>query len=94
MKQRGRLAAASFEALPPDFDGDRLRAVDYRDTEHFRVTRDFLENPERFFRYLFDNAPTDFLRLDDVSAGEDGETPEADTPDTETPEEEEAEEQG
>jgi predicted ATPase len=34
-------------------DGDRITEVDYCKTEHFRVTRDFLESPERFFRYLF-----------------------------------------
>lgn len=34
-------------------DGGRITEIDYRDTEHFRVTRDFLESPERFFRYLF-----------------------------------------
>jgi len=30
----------------------RITPVDYRDTEHFRVTRDFLAAPERFFRHL------------------------------------------
>jgi predicted ATPase len=28
--------------------------VDYRDTEHFRLSRDFLNAPERYFRHLFD----------------------------------------
>jgi predicted ATPase len=36
------------------FDGDRPATVAYRDTEHYRITRDFLEAPERFFRYLFE----------------------------------------
>lgn len=31
----------------------RLREVDYRETEHFQLTRDFLNSPERFHRYLF-----------------------------------------
>jgi predicted ATPase len=31
----------------------RLREIDYRETEHFRLTRDFLNAPERFHRYLF-----------------------------------------
>ena len=31
----------------------RLHEVNYRDTEHFRLTRDFLNAPERFHRYLF-----------------------------------------
>lgn len=30
-----------------------IEAVDYRDTEHFRITRDFLDAPERFCRHLF-----------------------------------------
>lgn len=37
-----------------NFDGDRLRAVDYRDTEHYRITKDFLDAPERYFKYLFE----------------------------------------
>lgn len=37
-------------------DGGAIQAVDYRETDHFRVTRDFLDSPERFFRYLFDDA--------------------------------------
>jgi predicted ATPase len=36
-------------------DDGVIREVDYRDTEHFRLTRDFLDAPERFFRYLFNN---------------------------------------
>jgi predicted ATPase len=35
-------------------DGGAIQEVDYRDTDHYRVTRDFLESPERFFRYLFE----------------------------------------
>lgn len=42
-------------------DGGAITEVDYWDTEHYRTTRDFLEAPERFFRYLFsdpdDGAP-------------------------------------
>lgn len=34
-------------------DGGRISEVDYRDTEHYRITRDFLESPEQYFRYLF-----------------------------------------
>ncbi|HSK18592.1 MAG TPA: AAA family ATPase [Longimicrobiales bacterium] len=36
------------------FDGEALEPIAYRDTEHFRITRDFLEAPERFFRHLLD----------------------------------------
>jgi predicted ATPase len=32
----------------------QLRAVTYQETEHFQLTRDFLNKPERFHRYLFD----------------------------------------
>ena len=35
-------------------DGGIVEQVDYRDTEQFRITRDFLAAPERFFRYLFE----------------------------------------
>lgn len=35
--------------------GDRgLEAVPYEETEHYQLTRSFLESPERFFRHLFD----------------------------------------
>lgn len=34
-------------------DEGRLREVDYRDTEHFQLTRDFLNAPERYHRHLF-----------------------------------------
>ena len=33
-----------------------LRPVQYRDTEHFQLTRDFLNKPERYHRYLFEEA--------------------------------------
>lgn len=36
------------------FDGDGIEAVAYEETEHFRVTRAFLGNPERYLRELFD----------------------------------------
>jgi predicted ATPase len=34
-------------------DGGEVREVDYRETDHYRLMRDFLEAPERYFRYLF-----------------------------------------
>jgi predicted ATPase len=34
-------------------DGDAPEEVDYRDTKHFLLTRDFLNSPERFFKHLF-----------------------------------------
>jgi len=36
------------------FDGDTLEQVAYRDTEHYRITRDFLDAPERFLRHLLE----------------------------------------
>jgi predicted ATPase len=34
------------------FDGGTIEPVDYRDTEHYRLTRDFLNAPERYLRHL------------------------------------------
>ena len=34
-------------------DGDAVEEVDYRQTNHFLITRDFLNSPERFFKHLF-----------------------------------------
>jgi predicted ATPase len=36
-------------------DGDRIREIAYRESDHYRVTRDFLNAPERYYKYLFDN---------------------------------------
>ena len=33
-------------------DGEGIQAVEYRETEHYQLTRRFLENPERMLRYL------------------------------------------
>ncbi len=33
--------------------GDSIREIAYRETEHYRVTRDFLNSPERYFKHLF-----------------------------------------
>lgn len=46
-------------------DGGRIEEIDYRDTEHYRVTRDFLESPERFFRYLFSEPEGEESGLDE-----------------------------
>ncbi len=40
-------------------DDEGMRRVDARDTEHVRLTRDFLNAPERYFRHLFDSDTTD-----------------------------------
>jgi predicted ATPase len=34
-------------------DGDGIEEMDYRQTRHFLITRDFLASPERFFKHLF-----------------------------------------
>lgn len=36
-------------------DGDNLEEVDYKETDHYIVTRDFLLHPEKFFKHLFSN---------------------------------------
>lgn len=34
------------------FEGDRIQPIDYRDSEHFQLTRDFLNGPDRYLRHL------------------------------------------
>lgn len=34
-------------------DGGPIASVDYRNTRHFQLTRDFLNCPERFYKHLF-----------------------------------------
>lgn len=36
-------------------DDDGINVIDARQTEHVRLTRDFLNAPERFFRHLFES---------------------------------------
>lgn len=36
-------------------DGDSIRQVECHETEHFRVTRDFLNAPERYLKRLFED---------------------------------------
>ncbi|UGV40727.1 AAA family ATPase [Methanococcoides orientis] len=36
-----------------DFDGDRITEVEYGDTDHYNITKDFLNARERYFRELF-----------------------------------------
>ncbi len=40
-------------------DGDSIREISYRDTEHYIVTRDFLNSPERYFKHLFRTDPAE-----------------------------------
>lgn len=44
-------------AIVYTLDGGAFEAIDYRDTKHFQITRDFLNSPERFHKHLF--APLD-----------------------------------
>lgn len=44
------------EATLFSLDGDSIEEVDYRETSHFLITRDFLNSPERFFKHLFDTS--------------------------------------
>ncbi|WP_135610888.1 AAA family ATPase [Methanococcoides sp. AM1] len=36
-----------------DFDGDHITEVEYEDTDHYNITKDFLNARERYFRELF-----------------------------------------
>jgi predicted ATPase len=36
------------------FDGGSIQEVPYRETDHFALTKQFLEAPERFFKHLFE----------------------------------------
>jgi predicted ATPase len=34
-------------------DGGPIHEVEYKDTEHYNLTKEFLDSPERFFKHLF-----------------------------------------
>jgi len=40
-------------------DGNEIAEIEYRDTKHFQITRDFLSSPERFFKHLFSDDSSD-----------------------------------
>ena len=42
------------DALIYEFSRSGLRTVDYHDTEHYRVTRAFLNRPEQMLKHLFE----------------------------------------
>jgi predicted ATPase len=47
-------------------DGASITEVNYQDTEHFRVTRDFLNAPERYYKHLFEDEANEIpARRDD-----------------------------
>jgi predicted ATPase len=35
-----------------EFSSDGIKRVNYRDTEHYKITKQFLENPEKMLHYL------------------------------------------
>ena len=37
-------------------DGDAIREVEYRETDHYRITKEFLNAPERYLKILFSEA--------------------------------------
>ena len=37
-----------------ELNDEGIRAVEYRETEHYQITRDFIERPEVMYRYLFE----------------------------------------
>jgi predicted ATPase len=37
-----------------NFNNDGISQVKYQETEHFNLTKNFLDNPEAYFRHLFD----------------------------------------
>lgn len=41
------------DAVVYSLDDGMIKQVDYRETEHFQLTRDFLNAPERYLRHLF-----------------------------------------
>ena len=42
------------EAQILEFSDKGIKAVEYKDTEHFNITKSFLENPEKMLRYLLE----------------------------------------
>jgi len=40
-------------------DGERIEPVEYRQTEHYALTRDFLNDPDRYLKRLLADAPRD-----------------------------------
>jgi len=37
-------------------DGNSIREIAYHETDHYQITRDFLNAPERYFKHLFGTA--------------------------------------
>lgn len=43
-------------AMIYNFDNDRIKQVEYEETDHYQLTKAFLNNREKFFRNLFYNS--------------------------------------
>jgi predicted ATPase len=41
------------QAVLLSLDGDAIRAIRYKETDHYQVTKEFLMSPERYFKHLF-----------------------------------------
>ena len=39
-----------------EFSQDGIKEVKYQDTEHFQITKSFLENPEKMLHYLLNDS--------------------------------------
>lgn len=42
------------DALIYNFSEDGINPIEYKDTEHYSITKEFLNKPEKMLRYLFD----------------------------------------
>jgi predicted ATPase len=42
------------DAVTLNFDGEKIEKINYEDIEHVRITKTFLENPERYLKALFE----------------------------------------
>jgi len=40
-------------AVVLSIDSGTIKEIDYKDSGHYRLTKEFLDNPERYFRHLF-----------------------------------------
>ena len=37
------------------FDSGSLQRIAYKETNHYQITKGFLDNPEKYFKHLFEN---------------------------------------
>lgn len=63
VKQRSQFIIATHSPILMAYPGAEvleltqtgISCVDYRQTEHYQLTRSFLENPEKMLRYLLES---------------------------------------